>query len=87
MRHNKAQNISRGDWWEIMEHPLVKKLFNVRNFERWDDFANRVYGARFVIEDEIGQPIEIFTLVGRIGKGEVLTLERVNGEFKRHKYH
>lgn len=86
MKHNRAQNITRREWHEIMVHPLVGKTFSVRSHEYWDDFAGRVYGAKFVINDGLHDTYMLYTIVGEYGDGEVLMLKRVNGKLMPNKY-
>jgi len=81
MRSNKGQTINQREWNEIMAQPVVEKFFEIRSFERWDDFAARVYGAKFMIDDGISETYILYTLVGEYNKGDVLMLKRVNGHF------
>ena len=83
MTRNKAVTITRGEWFEIMELPKVKKTFGLGLFNNMDEFASRIYGAKFKysvhMSDEEGF---IYTLVGNIKKGEVLMVQESNGVFK-----
>ena len=83
MRRNTALTIAKYEWDGIMELPKVKKVFGLGPFNSIDDFASRVYGAKFKFSvhmtDEEGF---IYTIVGNIKKGEVLMVEQVNDIFK-----
>jgi len=86
MRHNKAQNITRREWHEIMVHPFVVKFFEVKGHEYWDDFAGRVYGAKFLINDGLHDPYIVYTLVSENGESEAIRLKRIGAKLMPNKY-
>ncbi len=78
---NKALTITRDEWKEIMLLPEVDKVFDIKGRESIDDFASRIYGAKYVY-DTTDYDGSIYTLVGEYEKGEVLMLERYLGSFR-----
>lgn len=83
MRRNFAQSITKGEWLEIMDLPEVKSTFGLGAVYNVDDFAGRIYGAKFPYEIHMSDDEGVtYTLVGNIAKGEVLMVDCLNGVFK-----
>ena len=79
MRRNMAQTITKQEWEKIMQLPEVQATFDIRVLDDLNDFAGRIYGAKFNFEMIMPEEEEIiYTLVGEISKGEVLVLNQVN---------
>jgi len=86
MIRNKALTITKVEWEKIMQLPEVQETFDISSLNNLNDFAGRIYGAKFKF-DMIAEEDEeiIYTLVGEVAKGEVLVLNKFNGVLKAMK--
>ena len=65
MNSPKPHQLSEADWREIVQLPAIQEACGLEPGEKWEDFAARVYAAKFHFESGgPGYVGEIYVLQG-----------------------